>query len=337
MNYQISTLRLGTQFDQEIVPLTVPGVAHRGNNSALCILDGANRAPRRLSRLVRKVGLLGIKVANPGDGVRVTLTLIADEFSTVMWNSVFRPAEEDTILEDEFRHHRLVEISAQGRTRGVLMLAHRRPDTHGARQQLQFDVAASEIGESGLLMFGLEEPSNLPSWASADLLEESLTGVCVANVKVDPLEAAPVGPTVSTGRPRRQHRAVAPGRPGFLVVNRGAARGPLTVSLLPREELRKPRPRGRRALVKAPLLAVREWVRHASHRDVLRQPVVVEAVGPDGKELVHRTVERSPGEPYRVEIPAGEGAVLLRAVVEGADRRRGAVDWVVDVTAGPRT
>jgi hypothetical protein len=218
------------------------------------------------------------------------------------------------------------------------MLAHRRPDTHGARQQLQFDVAASEIGESGLLMFGFEEPSELPSWASADLLEESLTGVCVANVKVDPLESSPVGPTVSTGRPRRQHRFVAPARPGFLVVNRGAARGPLTVSLLPRDELRRARPRGKRALVKAPLLAARDFTRRASRRDVLRQPVVVEAVGPDGKELVHRTVERSPGGGYEVEVPAGDGAVFLRAGLEGADRRgRGTIDWVVDVTAGPTT
>jgi hypothetical protein len=334
VNYQLPTLRLGTEFDRPIVPITVPGQARTGSDSALCILDGANRAPRRLSRMVRHVGLLGIKVANPEGGVRVTMTLIADEHGSMMWRNVESGGDETVELPDEFQHHRMLEVTAQGRVRGAALFARHGTSEADSRYQLHFDVHAEEIGESGLLMFGLGEPTSLPEWAARDLLPNSPVGLCVGNVKLEELAPEPLPPSVSGGRPRVHGTAVAGKRPGFFVVNPGNADRPVTVTLRPLVP-GQPRPPGRRALVKAPLVNARRLARRAAMQGVLRKPVLVEAVAADGSEVLRSTLERSGSSDYRFRLPAGSGPVYARATVSRDEGEPQPLDWLVSVEPGP--
>ena len=61
--FRLPSLHLGTDVRRpDRRRSSCPGTLGRGSDSALCILDGANRAPHRLSRMVRPVGLLGIKL-----------------------------------------------------------------------------------------------------------------------------------------------------------------------------------------------------------------------------------------------------------------------------------
>lgn len=332
MNFKLSSLHLGTDFDKPIEPLTVPGVAGKGETSALCILDGANRAPRRLSRLVRRVGLLGLKIANPGQGVRVSMTLLVDGISTSLWNRVHSPSEEEPILENEFLNHRLVEVRAQGRPRALVLMALRGSDVGGVRHQLQFDLPASEIGDAGLLMFGLEEPSYLPEWAEPGLLENGMVGVCVANIKVTPLQSDPVHSWISSGRPRRHRRAVSPANPGFFVVNPGDGEGPIEVNLTPRPRLGRQTLAGRRAKAKAPVRAMKELTQRSIAKRGMDKPVRVEVVSVTGRPLLDETLESRGGGSYRFVLPECREAVYVLARIDaGSGRPPRSMNWLVTV------
>ena len=314
-NFRLNSLQLGTEFDGPIVPLEVPGTLGKGTDSALCILDGANRAPHRLSRIVRPVGLLGVKLAQPDQAIRVTMRLLVDGISTGLWDRhMLRqrgepiPDEEEYVPTDVTSLHRMVEISAQGHSRALAMLALRPSDDGIVRQQLSFELAAEEIGDSGLVMIGLEHPAHAPEWTKQNELEDSLVGVCVARMVVEPLDKR-VKPHVLTGRPGVEHTPIAAARPGFFVLNPAADGGPVDVSLAVRGAGGE-RLHGRRAKVKHPLRYSRELIE--DRKAGTATPAVVEVADLRGDSVLDTTVEESNGR-HQFTVPAGTGPVFVRA------------------------
>jgi hypothetical protein len=314
-NFRLPSLQLGTEFDGPIVPLEVPGRLGKGTDSALCILDGANRAPHRLSRMVRPVGLLGIKLAQPGSGVRITMRLLVDDISTQMWDRhMFRlrgepmPHDEEYVPSDVTTRHRLVEVTAQGRSRALAMLALRRHDDGVVRQHVSFELPAEEIGDSGLVMVGLEHPRHAPEWSRHNELDDSLLGVCVARMMIDPLEDG-VRSHVVTGRPGVEHTPIAAANPGFFVVNPAADGGPVDLELTVRGAGGE-RLLGRRAKVKHPLRYARELAE--DRRAESATPAAIEVVDLQGATVLDTTVAESGGR-HRFAIPGGTGPVFVRA------------------------
>lgn len=309
MNYTLNSLHLGTEFDTKVQPLRIPALARLGNEPALSILDGANRAPRRLARLVKPVALLGLKV-DTEDGVRVTVALQCDLQTTIIWNRVYSKPDEEPALENEFRHHRLVEVTAQGRTRGVVMLARRASDTGPVVQRLTFDVRASEIGDAGLLMVGFEEPGSLPEWAGGahGLLETPLVGVCVTSIKLDPIDTDRIGPRLSGGRPT-DGRVNVTRRPGFFVVNPGPAGEPVRLTLVPRVRLPHQRGRGARLVNRLKNLAGRGASAAAARQEL--PPVEVEVVTASGESVFQGSVSGTRSG-YVVDLPPVPETVYVR-------------------------
>ena len=332
--FRLPSLHLGTEFDDPIVPLRVPGTLGRGSDSALCILDGANRAPHRLSRMVRPVGLLGIKLAEPSTGVRITMRLLVDDLATSNWDRHMfalrgepMPEEEEYVPSDVSTRHRLVEVTAQGRSRALAVLALRpTDDDHILRQHLSFELSADEVGDSGLVMIGLDHPRHAPEWSRQDELEDSLVGVCIARLMVDPLEDR-VRAHALTGRPGVEHTPVASAQPGFFVVNPAGDGGPVEVTITP-HGAGGDRLLGRRAKVKHPVRYAREI---AEDRRVATSstPAVVEVVDLQGETVLDTTVEASGGR-HSFTVPAGAGPVFVRArkVVDGEPR---SVTWGIKV------
>lgn len=331
-NFMLPSLQLGTDFDDPIVPLEVPGTLGKGSDSALCVVDGANRAPHRLARMVRPVGLLGVKLAEPATAVRITLRLLVDDISTTMWDRQrFRlqgepmPDEEEYVPTDVSKVHRLVEVTAQGRSRALAMLALRRTDEGIVRQHLSFELPAEEIGDSGLVMVGFEHPRHAPGWARENELEDSLVGVCVARMHVDPLEER-VKAHVITGRPGLEHTPIAAANPGFFVVNPAKDGGPVNLVIHPRGAGGE-RLLGRRAKVKHPLRAARELA--ADRRVESSGPAEIEVVDLQGETVLEQTVPESDGK-HAFTIPAGTGPAYVRARKVVGDEPRN-VNWGVKV------
>lgn len=315
MNFRLNSLHLGTDFDEPIEPLSIPAVARTGSEPALCILDGANRAPRRLSRAVRRVALLGLKVANPEDGVRVSVTFLVDSLSTRMWNRVHSENPDEPVIDDEFGRHRLIEVSAQGRSRGVLALAYRRADGNGVRQRLEFDLPSSEIGEAGLVMIGLEEPAFAPPWAREHLLEDGVVGLCVVNVKLEPLGERSVEPSISGGRPG--DRFNSPASPGFFVINRGGCRGPVEVTLEPRPSAGVAMERGRRGKLLRPLRTLRQRRLPGIGDGRTLGVADVEAVSVGGDPVLSTSVSAGADGAFTFRLPAGAEPVYVRVSGNG--------------------
>jgi hypothetical protein len=315
-NFRLPSLQLGTSFDGPIVPLEVPGMLGKGSVSALCILDGANRAPHRLSRLVRPVGLLGIKLADPSAGIRITMRLLADDLATSMWDKhMLRlrgepiPEDEEYVPSDVSTRHRLVEVTAQGRSRALAVLALRNKDDGTVRQHVSFELGADEIDESGLVMIGLESPGRAPGWSRTNELEDALVGVCVARIMIDPLDER-VSAGVSTGRPGVEHTPIAAANPGFFVVNPSGEGGPTSVRISARgaggEHLS-----GRRAKVKHPVRAAREL--YQDRRVETSSTAVVEVVDLQGTTLLETEVPEDEKGRHVFVVPGGSGPVFVRA------------------------
>jgi hypothetical protein len=330
-NFRLPSLHLGTTFDARITPLEVPGLLEKGSAPALCMLDGASRAPHRVSRLVRPMGLLGIKLADPGGGVRVRMRLLADDLSTQMWDRhMYRlqgepmPEDDEYVPSDVSTRHRLIEVTAQGRTRALAVLALRANDDGIVRQHVSFEIGADEIGESGLVMLGLESPGHAPAWARAKELEHSLMGVCVAKVWIDRLDE-PVSARVSTGRPGVEHTAIAAASPGFFALNPARDNGPTAVRLAARGA-GGGRLLGRRAKAKHPLRFVRE--RYQDRRVDTSAPAVVEVVDALGETVLETKVPQKRDGLHEFVVPAGVGPVFVRArkLVGGRPRN---VNWGV--------
>jgi len=229
MSFQLPSLHLGTEFDEPTHALALPGSVSRGNHPALVLLDGASRAPKRLSRVVRRTALLALKIDRPTGPIRVSVALMLDAISTEVWRHISRVEPEE--MPDETGRHRLVEVSIQGLPRAVLLLGSRPgADRDSTKQRVSAHLQPEEIGESGLLAVDFKLPDHLPAWAREGLLEEPVAGVCVNRVLVEPL-AGHVAPSLSTSvAPQRRWHPVPTG-PGFFVVNPGSALGPVRVQL----------------------------------------------------------------------------------------------------------
>lgn len=329
MNYQLSSLHLSTTYDDPIEPLVVPGNATRGAESnVLTVLDGANRAPNRLARLVRRVGLLGLRVANPARGVRVTVCLIADDMSLEMWGHSHLDEDGKPLLSHDHACHRLVEISAQGRTRAVAMIV-RKPGEEKSIVEVTFDVPGEEIGDSGRLMLGFEQPADCPPWAEAGLMPDGVVGLCVRNVKLALIPDKPSPWFVSGGRSPRSEPGVTLTRPGFFMVNPGGEPGPVELTLAPQEAPRRPAPQGRRAKLKEPALRVRDAQKGARAAMLARREVEVEVVSFSGQPLLQERI-RPESAALRVRLPETAEPCYARArVVPRRGRSPKAIDWSV--------
>lgn len=313
-NYRLPSLHLGTAFDEPVVPLEVPGTMGHGSSKALYILDGANRAPRRLSRVVRPIGMLGVRLAEPRVGVRVTLRLLVDDRATMMWDRHMRqrgepkPEDEEYVVSDLSSRHRLVEVSAQGRTRALAVFALRPGDDGVVRQHVTFELSPEEIGDSGLVMVGLEDPAIAPDWTRQNQLEAGMVGICVARMTVDLLDER-VRAQVSTGRPGAHRSAVAAANPGFFAVNPAHDDGPVVVELSVRDA-EQDRLHGRRAKFKHPLRFAHQHLEDRRLHD--SSAVAVEVVDLAGQSVLEAEVALADGR-CAFELPAGTGPAFVRA------------------------
>lgn len=329
-NFRLPTLRLGTDFDEPVTLVQLPAVLRRGQDPSMCILDGADRAPHRLSRMVRPVGLLGVKMADPTQSVRVRMVLLADERAAMMWDrerarligeDLEYDEDGERIAPDLSAFHRLVEIGAQGRPRATALLSWRPADGQETRTVVEFEVAAEEIGDSGLVMFEFREPDAAPQWALEGHLAGGLTGVCVVRIELEQA-GRPVSGLVSTGRPDDEDGAGVVGRrPGFFVVNPRGDGGAQRIALEARAADDE-RLAGRRAKVKHPVRYAREW--GADRRVRLGGTAVVDVVDLEGRPV--EAAVQSHGDRHTVELPAGVGPVFVRPRLKrGADHR--AISW----------
>lgn len=332
MTFELASLQLSTRFDRPGAALAVPGTVGRGDDPALVLLDGASRAPHRMARLRRQEALLGVQVEPTGAPLRVTVVLLLDEHATRSWRQARDlPIGEGSGQEhpDEDGWHRVVRLSVQGRPRAVALLDLRPADAGASLQRLVVEVPPDEVGTGGLLTLGFDAPEHLPTWARRRLLPDGLSGVCVARVKVDPVQV-PTRPGLSTGRapdPGRPDRpgpaplaarSLVPRRPGGFVVNpatgvsgdTGPHPDPVRVALVPRSTVPRPAPEGRRARAREPLARAHDLARsRLSHRSAA---VLTEVTRVDTGRT--RTV-RSPLLPDGtavLELDPSEGPVLCR-------------------------
>ncbi|NUS53042.1 MAG: hypothetical protein HOQ22_18635, partial [Nocardioidaceae bacterium] len=234
MTYQLASLDLATDFDRPLAPLTVPGKAVKGDSAGLVLLDGAARGAYRLARLVRQEALLGLSVTRPDLPVDVHLVLVVDAFSDDMWRRS-RDLEEDAVVP---RRHRLARVSVQGRQRAAVLLEPAPLDGSVASQRLTVRVRPEELG-SGLLTLGFDVPREVPSWLGGAVLEDGLTGVCIARVSLEPATETLTG-SLSTGFAGSKRRRLVPRYPGGFVVNPAPA-GRTDVVLRPRVLEQRPR------------------------------------------------------------------------------------------------
>lgn len=326
MTFRLSSINVATPFDDPVHPLVVPSTAAVGDSPALCMLDGANRAPHRLARLVRRVAMLGLRLQNPETGVRVTIRFLVDENSTSMWRRAHLDDEGEPVLEDEFGKHRLIEVSAQGRRRAAVLLCRERGQEI-SRGQVTFDLAAEEIDGSGIVMFGFEPPHHAPDWVERDLLEDSAVGVCIRSVQVEALPAEPTIGALSAGSAHQRDELVGV-RPGFLVVNPGSESGPVHLSIGPAR--RGPRQvHGRRARLVEPLHQVRDLGARVSERHQSRGSVLADVVTMEGAALPV-VVESGEDGRHSLRLPAIDEPVFVRArLTNGSSRPPRAVEWRV--------
>jgi len=235
------------------------------------------------------------------------------------------PAEDDEYVpSDVSTRHRLIEVTAQGRTRALALLALRANDDGIVRQHVSFEIGVDEIGDSGLVMIGLESPGPAPAWARAKELEHSLMGVCVAKVWIDRLDE-PVLARVSTGRPGVEQTAIAAASPGFFVLNPAGDNGPTTLRLAARGA-GGGRLLGRRAKAKHPLRFAREL--YQDRRVDTSSPAAVEVVDVKGKTVLEREIAKGRNGLYEFVVPGGVGPVFVRArkLIGGRPRN---VNWGV--------
>jgi len=320
MSYRLASLHLGTEFDRPVEALPVPGVAGKGDVPALVILDGAARGAVRLARLVRQPSLLGLQVEKPAGPVRVTVTLILDDLSTEMWRAAhdLEPAD----FRNEHQHHRLVQVSLQGRVRAGVLLDRRGADRGTSVQRISVELSADELGALGLLTLSVDLPATIPSWLSHGLLDQGLTGVCLGRVKVEPVEAGTTRAGLSTGRSPAGPRHLVPRTPGGFVLNPGADRAPVTLAVMPRVLGPRKRPPGRRALVKEPFARVRD-VALRMGRARSQRPVDVEVVPLDGAAAYTSQVTPDARGTYRLEVAPASLPAMVRV---GSGRT---ADWYV--------
>lgn len=229
MTYQLSSLRLETDFDRSPGEFVPPGVVTPGVTDALYLADGVSRASRHRSRAQRPTGLLGVQLASFDGGVRVRIRFVVDPGTTSRWAQSLAIAPADPTAE-EIRGHRLIEVRAQGRPSALVFLSAQEDGT--TAQTTTFDVGADLIGPSRVLWLGMEGHHPAPAWARVGLLTDCLVGVHLARIQIEEMPKSRVPVSVAIGYPRLAGERFRTLKiPGFLAINPGQRTDPLVVGL----------------------------------------------------------------------------------------------------------
>ncbi|MDQ6935361.1 MAG: hypothetical protein M3130_08760 [Actinomycetota bacterium] len=335
--FELPSLHLTTVHDAPVVSLGVPGTVTRGSDPVLWLVDGAVRAPRRLTRLLRADALLGLRLDPPTRPVRLRITLVADNLSTWLWQNredthaiPTLALSPDVVFEDVSRLHRLVEVRAQGMVRGLAMLALRPGDQDATtRYRLEFDLHPDEV-DDGLLLLDLLTPSVLPAALEAGLMEAGLVGVCVARVELFAPDT-PLVESLSTGRPRVQGAANTLAESRAFVLNPGSEGGPVEVE---QHRLTAPVPTyGRRAMLRHPAA----YLRSRRPPPPPSGPVEVEVHDLAGDVVVQQRLEPDGEGSVRFVVPSLSRPLFVTVTEHGDSGSATASRWRVQVRAGRGT
>jgi hypothetical protein len=286
VTFELPTLTLTTAYDVPQRPLRLGEAVDDGGHPSIVLLDGANRARRRVMRGNRLDPLVGLRVDRPTGPVRVGVVLHLDAQSWQRW------ASADGQHAGDPSRHRLLTVTAQGVPRAVCLLV---PDaeTGATRQRVDLVLApqefgtdelgteefgTDELGPDGLVVLGLEDAAAPADWPAA--LPRGAVGALIGRVVVEPLGAG-IQPAVSTGRPRPPSaRAETSMDPGIFVLNPGSGNGSTELQLESAE----------------------------------RTPLRVQAVDSAGRTLLDEVLKPRRDGLLAVPLGAVSGPVLLRAV-----------------------
>jgi hypothetical protein len=171
-------VRLDTEFDRSVARLPVPALLTRGDDPALCLVDGLVRGVALPGRFQHSPGLFGLRV-EPAERVAVTVTLGFDA-GTVSWWRERVPAGADAAMAAT---PRVLIVRAQGRDRGAVLLA--RPGRDPRTATFSFEIDGSEVYPDGMLVFeAADMRARRPEWLSAVTAPYAAVGVTVTRVEV---------------------------------------------------------------------------------------------------------------------------------------------------------
>jgi hypothetical protein len=220
VTFDLPTLALRTAYDAEQPALPLGSSVDDGGHPSVILLDGANRARRRVLRGNRPHPLVGLRTVRATTRVRIAVAILLDEESTRRWT--------DAQGEDGAGRHRLLTVTAQGVPRATCLLV---PDPvlGTTRQRVDFVLEPGELGD--LLVLGLEDAAPPAGWGTP--LAAGAIGTLVARVIVEEL-TEPYAPRLSTGAPRAVNaRPQSTLRPGYVVLNPGSSGAGAEVRLRP--------------------------------------------------------------------------------------------------------
>lgn len=333
MTYELSTLQLSTIYDDPVDELPVPAFVDNGREApGLFLTDGVALPSQRVARLRQSGAVLGVRLGSSGGGgVRVRMSVATDPRALAFWRRVHADPDDPDASEQltDLGRHRSVAVLAQGRARGVITMQRRRAEKV-VEQTLQFDVSATELGDTDVLLLEFEEPSLVVPWFADWLLPESLVGVCVRSLEITPLGDEASDRSLSGVRVRPDGRRVMPARPGFFVVNPGSVGGATLV------RLERPAPRkvaapvaGRPGVIGSlgRLRARLTERKPAAPRAEPPASFEVETVTLSGRTEVHVAEAEGTGA-WRLQLPPSDEPVLVRPRLGGR--------WLVDIATPVR-
>ncbi len=184
-----------TDYDEQPVVLDgLPLEVTSGMGPGLAIVDQVVRGRAIVGRVTADHGAVGLKVRGAGVPVRVGVVIHLDELGTRWWSDRVRPSRLARELP------RVVLVRAQGELRGAAVLARRQGlrSAGGAKVTVEFDLAAEDLDEHGLLMVELAEPPR-PGWTAGRIAARAALGVRIDKISVRPKPATPFAVAGATG------------------------------------------------------------------------------------------------------------------------------------------
>jgi hypothetical protein len=306
-SYRLASLDLASPFDQAAGRLAIPADITDGFDPALSLVEGGYRQPTSICRFIHTTGLLVVQLdQRPRGALRVEILLRSDLIADERWDQraerraegrAVRGLPTDGLERAADRRHRLVAVSAQGRTRAYVLLALGEGEDAATRHRLTLEVEPAEFDESGLLLLGFDAARQGDSWAVTPGLPDPIVGIGVRRLGIVPAyRTAPV--SVSTGLRAEDGWFRYEPRVGYAVVNPPTADAPVRV------EIRRVHPGGRIAGRLARMRA---------------SAPVLEAERIDGGTLTVEGPRSGSHGTFWFDLPAGTGPVRLRFAQEGGD------------------